>query len=129
MKLITKEIEEKFKQYPLGSQENLLGDAKVVVKYFNPIGVGTWLIIEGNKLENGDYELFGYCHLGDDENAEFGYVLLSDLEQIKLPFGLNIERDLYIPKDYTLLEAIKDLGITPPSYLYKENNEDIDFEN
>ena len=129
MKLITKEIEEKFEQYPLGSQENLLGDAKVVVKYFNPIGVGTWLIIEGNKLENGDYELFGYCHLGDDENAEFGYVLLSDLEQIKLPFGLNIERDLYIPKDYTLLEAIKDLGITPPSYLYKENNEDIDFEN
>ena len=129
MKLITKEIEEKFKQYPLGSQENLLGDAKVVVKYFNPIGVGTWLITEGNKLENGDYELFGYCHLGDDENAEFGYVLLSDLEQIKLPFGLNIERDLYIPKDYTLLEAIKDLGITPPSYLYKENNEDIDFEN
>lgn len=129
MKLITKEIEEKFKQYPLGSQENLLGDAKVVVKYFNPIGVGTWLITEGNKLENGDYELFGYCHLGDDENAEFGYILLSDLEQIKLPFGLNIERDLYIPKDYTLLEAIKDLGITPPSYLYKENNEDIDFEN
>ena len=129
MKLITKEIEEKFEQYPLGSQENLLGDAKVVVKYFNPIGVGTWLITEGNKLENGDYELFGYCHLGDDENAEFGYILLSDLEQIKLPFGLNIERDLYIPKDYTLLEAIKDLGITPPSYLYKENNEDIDFEN
>lgn len=129
MKLITKEIEEKFKQYPLGSQENLLGDAKVVVKYFNPIGVGTWLITEGNKLENSDYELFGYCHLGDDENAEFGYILLSDLEQIKLPFGLNIERDLYIPKDYTLLEAIKDLGITPPSYLYKENNEDIDFEN
>ena len=129
MKLITKEIEEKFEQYPLGSQENLLGYAKVVVKYFNPIGVGTWLITEGNKLENGDYELFGYCHLGDDENAEFGYVLLSDLEQIKLPFGLNIERDLYIPKDYTLLEAIKDLGITPPSYLYKENNEDIDFEN
>ena len=101
----------------------------MVVKYFNPIGVGTWLITEGNKLENGDYELFGYCHLGDDENAEFGYILLSDLEQIKLPFGLNIERDLYIPKDYTLLEAIKDLGITPPSYLYKENNEDIDFEN
>ena len=129
MKLITKEIEEKFEQYPLGNQENLLGDAKVVVKYFNPIGVGTWLITEGNKLENGDYELFGYCHLGDDENAEFGYILLSDLEQIKLPFGLNIERDLYIPKDYTLLEAIKDLGITPPSYLYKENNEDIDFEN
>ena len=51
MKLITKEIEEKFEQYPLGSQENLLGDAKVVVKYFNPIGVGTWLITEGNKLE------------------------------------------------------------------------------
>lgn len=27
------------------------GKAKVLVKYFNPVGAGTWLITEGNKLE------------------------------------------------------------------------------
>lgn len=36
--------------------------------------------------------LYGYCHIHE---WEWGYVLLSDLESIKLPFGLTIERDLY----------------------------------
>lgn len=75
MKLITKELEKKFKKYPFYSQDGLGGDAKVIAKFFNPVGVGTWLITEGNKLDNGDYEMFGYCHLGDDYNAEFGYVM------------------------------------------------------
>ena len=74
MKLVTKELEEKFKEYPGGSQEGLGLKAKVIVKYFNPIGVGTWLIIEADKQPNGDYILFGYCHLGDDSLAEFGSV-------------------------------------------------------
>ena len=102
MKLMTKELERQFEKYPIGSQDGLLGDSKVIVKYFNPAGVGTWLITEGNKLENGDYELFGYCHLGDDQNAEFGYVMLSQLEELQLPFGLKIERDMYLPKDFII---------------------------
>ncbi|UKI27088.1 MAG: DUF2958 domain-containing protein [Bacilli bacterium] len=65
------------------------GKAKVLVKYFNPVGAGTWLITEGNKLENGDYEMFGYCHLGDDDFAELGYVMLSELENITLFGGLK----------------------------------------
>ena len=63
MKLITKELEKLFEKYPLGSQEDMGGSAKVIAKFFNPTGVGTWLITEGNKLEDGDYEMFGYCHL------------------------------------------------------------------
>lgn len=124
MKLITKELEKQFEKYPLGSQDGLLGDAKVIAKFFNPAGAGTWLITEGEKQENGDYEMFGYCHLGDDYSAEFGYVMLSDLENLKLPYGLKIERDLYLPKNCTLLEAMKNEFIEPPSYLYKNKEEE-----
>ena len=54
MKLITKELEKLFEKYPIGSQDGLAGKAKVIAKFFNPTGVGTWIITEGNKLENGN---------------------------------------------------------------------------
>lgn len=127
MNLMTKELEKLFEKYPLGSQDGLGGQAKVIVKYFNPVGVGTWFITEGNKLDNGDYEMFGYCHLGDDEYAELGYVMLSELEKLNLPFGLKIERDLYLSKDCTLVDAIREVGITPPGYMLKDNKEEKDI--
>lgn len=126
MKLITKELEELFEKYPIGSQDGLGGQAKVIVKYFNPVGAGTWFITEGNKLENGDYEMFGYCHLGDDEFAELGYVMLSELEKLNLPLGLKIERDLYLPKNCTLVDAIQKIGINPPQYWLNDNKKEID---
>lgn len=125
MKLITKELEETFEKYPIGSQDGLGGRAKVIAKFFNPVGPGTWLITEANKLENGDYEMFGYCHLGDDEMAELGYVNLSQLEQLQLPFGLSVERDLYMPKDCNLIQAMRITGITPPSYMLEKYQEQI----
>lgn len=124
MKLITKELEKEFENYPIGSQDGLGGKAKVIAKFFNPTGVGTWLITEASKLENGDYEMFGYCHLGDDEMAELGYVYLSQLESLKLPFGLSVERDLYIPKDCDLIKAMELTGIEPPAYMLKIYNEE-----
>lgn len=127
MNLMTKELEKLFEKYRLGSQDGLGGQAKVIVKYFNPVGVGTWFITEGNKLDNGDYEMFGYCHLGDDEYAELGYVMLSELEKLNLPFGLKIERDLYLSKDCTLVDAIREVGITPPEYMLKDNKEEKDI--
>lgn len=128
MKLITQELEKIFEKYPIGSQDGLGGKAKVIAKFFNPTGVGTWLITEAEKTENGDYEMFGYCHLGDDEMAELGYVMLSELENLELPFGLKIERDSYMPKDCDLIQAMKNTGITPPSYMLKdyEKNNDND---
>lgn len=92
MLLMTKELEAKFEKYPLGSQEGLMEDAEVVVKYFNPCGAGTWLITEGEKQENGDWLLFGYCHIFE---WEWGYVMLSELEGVHLPFGSSIEREIY----------------------------------
>lgn len=101
MLLMTKELEKEFGKYPLGSQDGLMEEAHVVVKYFNPCGAGTWLITEGEKQEDGDWLLFGYYHLFE---WEWGYVLLSELESVRLPFGLSIEREMYVTgkhvKDY-----------------------------
>lgn len=94
MKLINKEIIKRFKEYPLYSQDGKGEESVVLVKYFNPCGAGTWLVTEAELQENGDWLLFGYCHI---QCFEWGYVLLSELENLKLPFGLTIERDLYIP--------------------------------
>lgn len=91
MKLMTKALEQEFQKYPLYSQDGKGFDAHVVVKFFNPVGAGTWLITEGEKEEN-DWLLFGYCHITD---WEWSYVRLSELESISLPFGATIERDLY----------------------------------
>ena len=129
MKLITNELEKLFEKYPLYSQDGLGGNAKVIAKFFNPIGAGTWIITEGNKLENGDYEMFGYCHLGDDKLAELGYVMLSELENIKLPYGLTIERDLYLSKDCNLIQAMKESGINPPEYMLENKEKEYEEEN
>lgn len=37
--------------------------------------------------------LFGYMHIF---GWELGYVMLSELESVQLPFGLKIERELYV---------------------------------
>lgn len=129
MKLITKELEKTFEKYPIGSQDGLGGKAKVIVKYFNPIGVGTWLITEAEKQDDNDYLFFGYCHLGDDQMAELGYVTLKEMEDIRLPFGLGIERDLHLNNSCDLITAMKLSCIKPPEYLlekYENQEENID---
>lgn len=103
MNLLTDEIKELFKQYPLYSQDGKGMDSVVLVKYFNPCGAGTWLIIEAEEQEDGDWLLFGYCNICC---WEWGYVMLSELQNLKLPFGLTIERDLYIPKDAKVKDLI-----------------------
>lgn len=90
MKLITKEIEKKLLTHPLYSTDgNMVKD--VLVKFFNPCGSGTWYVFEAEKNGN-DWEFFGLVDLFE---KELGYFTLSELESIKLPFGLSIERDMY----------------------------------
>lgn len=103
MKLLTEEIIKRFKEYPLYSQDGKGDESIVLVKYFNPVGAGTWLITEAELQEDGDWLLFGYCHIWC---WEWGYVMLSDLENLKLPFGLTIERDLYISKAATVKDLL-----------------------
>jgi hypothetical protein len=90
--LMPKFVKEKLMKSPLYSKDGQGDKAEVVVKYFNPCGSGTWLITEGEEQENGDWLLFGLCHIFE---WEWGYVMLSEMENMRLPFGLRIERDLY----------------------------------
>jgi len=92
MQLMTKEIEEELKKYPLYSQD---GKKKkhFICKFFNPYGAGTWLVSEGEKQESGDWLFFGKVHLFE---TEWGYFTLSELESVKFPNGTPvIERDLH----------------------------------
>lgn len=101
MELMTKEIEEKLLNAPFGSTDGMGMDAPVVVKYFNPIGAGTWLITEGEKQEDGNWILYGYCDLGMGF-PEWGYVSLDEMKSVNLPFGMTIERDLYVKDNATV---------------------------
>lgn len=69
-----------------------------VVKLFNPCGAATWILTE--IMEDGD-TLFGLCDLGFG-SPELGYVSLAEIESIKLPLGLRIERDLYFAPRFPL---------------------------
>ncbi|MBQ9639144.1 MAG: DUF2958 domain-containing protein [Bacteroidales bacterium] len=91
MQLLTKSIEKALTKTPLYSQENN-PDPKIIVKFFNPCGIGTWYITEGEKQDDGDWLLFGLCCM---QQPELGYVLLSDLQKQRSAYGLTIERDRY----------------------------------
>lgn len=98
MKLLTKEIEERFAQ--VGRQEDV-EDPIVVARFFNPTGGQTWYALEYNPEER---MFFGYVSLFNDYNNELGYFSLDELESIRGQFGLGIERDLYCG-EATLSEA------------------------
>lgn len=104
MNLLTNEIKETLREYPLYSQDGKGLDSVVLVKYFSPCSSGTWLITEAEEQPDGDWLLFGYCHIFC---WKWGYLSLKELQNLKLPFGLTIERDLYIPKGATVKELIR----------------------
>ena len=92
-KLITKEVEKAFAKYPLYSQDGKGKDAVVLAKFFLPAGRFTWYVLEAEKQTNGDYLFFGYVQGLDDE---YGYFTMSELKKIRTPWGLPIERDMYV---------------------------------
>ncbi len=95
MKLLTKEIEAKLSKN--------IGNAtkdKPYLKLFNPVGSATWLISEYHEE---DRTFFGLCDLGMGY-PELGYVSLEELESLRLPFGLTIERDIHFEPKKTLSE-------------------------
>ncbi len=109
MKLITKEIEEAIKNTPYGSTENVeLDDKKVIARFFNPVGAGTWYVLENDDWENGRV-VFGAATLG--YGLELGSISIDELESLKLPLGLTIERDISVqPLKSTLGELRKAYG-------------------
>ena len=101
MKLLTKEIEEKIpKIYTYES--NKPKDVPVKLRFFCPWNNWTWYVTEGERIEDGDFKFFGWV-VG--HYPEMGYFLLSELESVKGPFGLEIERDIYF-SERTLKEIM-----------------------
>lgn len=85
MKLMTKAIEKRFAQ--LGRQDH--PKAIIVAKFFNPVGAWTWYATEYSPV---DRIFFGMVH---GHEKELGSFSLDELESIKGPLGLGIERDLH----------------------------------
>ena len=87
-KLLTKEIEAALPS--LYSQESVV-DPMVVCKFFTPWTSWTWFAIEGTR-EDGDVMFFG---LVEGLEPELGYFVLSELEALRGPHRLRIERDIH----------------------------------
>lgn len=102
MKLMTKEIETKLP--PIYTNDNKKPeDTPIIVKFFCPWNSWTWYATEGERIEGGDMKFFGWVQ-GDF--SEMGYFLLSELESVRGPVGLKIERDMY-PRKLTLADVMK----------------------
>lgn len=93
MKLITKQIEKQLAKYPIYSQDQKGDESIAICKFFSPVGSYIWYVTEAEKQEDGDWRFFGLVE--NDYGKELGYFTLKELESIKLPFGLTIERDIY----------------------------------
>lgn len=87
MKLITDDLKQRFAE--IGNQrEN--DNPTVVAKFFDPTGSATWYATEYDPETN---ICMGYVTgLGFDEWGSFS---INELENVQLPLGLSIERDLY----------------------------------
>ncbi len=77
-----------------------------VVKLFNPSGIGTWYI----STLSPENIAFGICCLHE---IEIGYVSLDELNVLKLPFRLTIEKDRHF--------SAKGLNMYELYTLFKEN--------
>ena len=64
-------------------------DPVPVVKFFNPLGAGTWLATE---LYGDDDTLFGLADLGFG-CPEMGVFSLMEVQSVRLPYGMRIGRD------------------------------------
>ena len=88
MKLLTKQLRETLPS--LYSQENTK-DPTVHCKFFTPDSNWTWFVTEGSQQDD-DFLCFGYV-IGLEE--EWGYFSISEMESVRGPMGLPIERDLH----------------------------------
>jgi hypothetical protein len=92
MELLPIEIK---KQLPALYSQDTVPDPLCILKYFTPDAGWTWFIVEGSEQEDGDWMFFCKVISPICPEGELGYVMLSELEQIKGALGLGVERDLY----------------------------------
>ena len=86
MKLITKSIRKRLP--PLYAQDGLGGKAVAYVKFFIPWSAWTFYATE----YDGKNLFFG---LVEGHEKEVGYFSLTELQHVRGPMGLSVERDLH----------------------------------
>lgn len=102
-KLLTADVIRKLEKHPFGSQKDKMDEATVLVKFFGGDAY-TFLVTEGEEQADGDWMFFGKATFGHE--WEWGYAMLSQLEAMKFPpFGLGVERDMYLASDMTVGQA------------------------
>jgi len=99
MKLMTKELEQIFPSI-YSNEEKDPKDVLIIAKFFCPWSNWTWYATEYDP-ETGRF--FGFVR-GDFD--ELGYFSLQELESVRGPWGLGIERDLFFGV-HTLAEAME----------------------
>jgi hypothetical protein len=101
MQLLTQEIRQKLPAL-YSCEDKQPSDIRIVVKFFTPWSHWTWYAYEGSPIDaNGNYNtdqpeadflFFGWV---EGDFPELGYFKLSELQSVRGPFGLAIERDRY----------------------------------
>jgi hypothetical protein len=100
MKLMTEELEQLFP--PLYATEGKdPRKVKIIAKFFTPFSNWTWYATEYDPQKR---IFFGYVRGLENE---LGYFSLDELESVKGPLGLGIERDLYFGHEHTLAEVME----------------------
>jgi hypothetical protein len=89
-------------------------DAVAQIKFFIP-GGWTWYATEG-QVEGTDFLFFrfvvGPC-------PEWGYFCLSELESVRGPVGLSVERDLHF-EPAPMSDALRRDGIDPAVAIHRD---------
>lgn len=79
-------------------------DHRPVVKFFTPDAQATWLFTE---LAPDQDTLFGLCDLGHG-TPELGYASLAEIQALRGPLRLLVERDRHFRADKSLSEYATD---------------------
>lgn len=88
MKLLTKELENKLPE--LYAQDGKGMEATAFAKFFHPCAHATWFVTEYSPEER---LFFGWAELAPG-CGELGYLSLDELESVKGPLGMGIEKNL-----------------------------------
>jgi hypothetical protein len=82
-----------------GADENADRDPRPVIKLFTPDAGATWLLTE--LIPANPDIAFGLCDLGIGF-PELGYVSITELEELRGPLGMPVERDSHFNADRPL---------------------------
>ena len=90
MKLLTKELLKKLP--PIGHSIKTKEEPQAIVKWFTPDSNWTWYVAEYNPED-------GMCWgLVDGFEKEFGFFTIDEIQKLKGPLKLPIERDMWFEK-------------------------------